>query len=129
MVTLHHLSAESPLAQVTTLLTAVKSFPATAVPLTVLQCTLAAPSDPPLRFTAISLTPKFCSAPAVAQDIEIVPFAVSARAAAQPLRLAPKKINDWKINDRTIAENAFRHECILSTSESCFTSSYARGMK
>jgi hypothetical protein len=107
----------------------VKSFPATAVPLTVLQCTLAAPSDPPLRFTAISLTPKFCSAPADAQDIDIVPVAVAARTAAPPLRLAPKKISDRDISDKTIAGNAFRRECIRSTSESCLTSSYARGMK
>src|SRR5882724_1451913 len=107
MVTLHHLSAASPLAQVTTRFTAVKSFPATAVPFTVVQRTLAAPTDPPLRFTAINLTPKFCSAPPVAHDIDRVP--VAARAAAPLLRLAPRKITD-----RAIAENTIRRECIRS---------------
>src|ERR1700723_2585665 len=112
MVTLHHLSAASPFAQVTTRFNAVKSFPATAVPLTVVQSTLAAPLAPPRRFTAISRTPKFCSAPAVGHDMPSVP--VAARAAAPLLRLAPKKIND-----RAITENTMRRESIHSP-QICF---------
>jgi hypothetical protein len=76
--------------------------------LAVLQSTLAAPSDPPVRFTAIVLTPRFSTAPAVAEDNDIVPADVlAAFAAALPLRLAPKKINHREINGRTIAEHAF----------------------
>jgi hypothetical protein len=88
--------------------------------LAVLQSTLAAPSDPPMRFTPIRLTPRFCTAPAVAEDIDIVPVdaLTLARAAAPPLRLAPKKIDDREINDRAIGGNAFRCECIHFTSDS-----------
>jgi hypothetical protein len=88
--------------------TAVKSLPAAAVPLTVWQRTLAAPCDPPRRLTAINLTPRFCSAPAVAQDIDIVPVD-AARAAAPPLRLAAQEINNTETEKNTV-----RCECIRS---------------
>src|SRR5260221_14793758 len=106
MVTLHQLSAALPLAQVTTRFTAVKSFPATAVLFTVVQSTLVAPLAPPRRFTAISRTPKFCSAPAAGHDMPSVP--VAARAAAPLLRLAPKKISDRAMTENTIRRESSR---------------------
>jgi hypothetical protein len=79
--------------------------------LAVLQSTLAAPSDPPVRFTAIVLTPRFSTAPAVAEDNDIVPVdAVPLARAAVPLpRLAPEIITS-----AAIMENSIRCECTVN---------------
>jgi hypothetical protein len=74
----------------------------------VLQSTLAAPSDPPVRSTPIVLTPRFSTAPAVAEDIDIVPADVPAAFAAEPpLKVAPKKDNARDISETKIPGNAF----------------------
>jgi hypothetical protein len=109
IATLHDFTVASPLAQVITRLTAVKSVPATAVLLAVLQRTLAAPSDPPVRLTTIVLTPRFSTAPDVAEDNDIVPADALARAVAPLPRLAPKKMAS-----AAIVENTIRCECIRS---------------
>jgi outer membrane receptor protein involved in Fe transport len=117
MVTLQSWSAPLPLAQVRTLFMAVKSFPATAVLLTVVQRTLAAPLAPPLRLTAIALTPKFCSAPTVPHDIDMVPVAVPAAKAADPVKLIPKQTSsDTKQNNSLSALGALALNFIDSIS-------------
>jgi hypothetical protein len=79
---------------------------------TVVQRTLAAPLDPPRRFTAIVRTPRFCSAPALLEDIEIVPVAA---AAANAVQLVPKQNSSAESKG-----NMSRRECMRSPFRSLF---------
>ncbi len=65
MGTLHTWGVASPLAQCSVVLTAVKSRPDTAVPLTVWHSTLTAPLVLPLRYTVTLSAPLFCTREAV----------------------------------------------------------------
>jgi len=68
------------------------------VPLAVLQ-RRSRTEDPPVRFTAIVLTPRFSTARPSAEDNDIVPVVPLARAAVPLPRLAPEIITSaqsWK---------------------------------
>jgi hypothetical protein len=101
---------------------AMKSFPATAVLLTVVQRTLAAPLAPPRRLIAIALTPKFCSAPTVPHDIDMVPVAVPAADATDPVKVIPKQTSNPKHTNSLSALGALALNFIARFPDYCHVS-------
>jgi hypothetical protein len=81
IATAQFLGVASPVAQRNVLLTAVYCCPDNAEPFTVLHSTLAAPLEPPLRFTAIVSVPLFCTTAAVDLCTQREPVVVAACAA------------------------------------------------
>jgi hypothetical protein len=79
--------AASPSAQFSVPLAAVKSVPATAVPLLVAYGTLTAPLEPPVRFTVIVTEPALCSTVSLAAESCRLPGALAASPVIETIAL------------------------------------------